>query len=123
MAVVASGKPATTQYRITRRLRAHTYIQITLQTGRTHQIRVHMAYLGHPVFGDPVYGGRPRIPASADPRVADALHRFKRQALHATRLTLSHPRHGKTLSFEAPLPSDMAHLLRVLDVDAADTWR
>jgi 23S rRNA pseudouridine1911/1915/1917 synthase len=93
-------------------------VRATLETGRTHQIRVHLAHVGHPVVGDPVYGGRKRLPRGASPTVIAALGVFRRQALHAARLVLAHPTTGRELAFEAPLPEDFAALLAVLEDDA-----
>ncbi len=119
MAVIDSGKPAVTHYRVVRRFRAHTYIKVDLETGRTHQIRVHMAHIHHPLLGDPLYGGRLKLPPEASEALIRSLREFRRQALHALRLTLQHPVHGETLSWEAPLPADMQRLLEVLEEDAA----
>jgi 23S rRNA pseudouridine1911/1915/1917 synthase len=119
MAVRASGRPAITHYRVIRRFRGHTHMLARLETGRTHQIRVHMAYAGHALLGDPVYGGRLRLPAGAAPELIEALRRFRRQALHARRLAFQHPATDETVSFEADLPEDLARLLAVLDRDAA----
>jgi 23S rRNA pseudouridine1911/1915/1917 synthase len=118
MAVRPDGREAVTHYRIERRLREHTLVRATLETGRTHQIRVHLAHVGHPVVGDPVYGGRKRLPRGASPTVVAALGAFRRQALHAARLVLAHPTTGRELAFEAPLPEDFAALLAVLEDDA-----
>ena len=118
MAVRPDGREAVTHYRIERRLREHTLVRATLETGRTHQIRVHLAHVGHPVVGDPVYGGRKRLPRGASPTVIAALGAFRRQALHAARLVLAHPTTGRELAFEAPLPEDFAALLAVLEDDA-----
>jgi 23S rRNA pseudouridine1911/1915/1917 synthase len=118
MAVRPDGREAVTHYRIERRYRAHTLARVQLETGRTHQIRVHLAHAGYPIVGDPVYGGRRRIPAGAAPQVLAALAAFRRQALHAARLELAHPINGKALAFEAPPPSDLAQLLEVLERDA-----
>jgi 23S rRNA pseudouridine1911/1915/1917 synthase len=118
MAVRPDGREAVTHYRIERRLREHTLVRATLETGRTHQIRVHLAHVGHPVVGDPVYGGRKRLPRGASPTVVAALGAFRRQALHAVRLVLAHPTTGRELAFEAPLPEDFAALLAVLEDDA-----
>jgi 23S rRNA pseudouridine1911/1915/1917 synthase len=117
MAVLASGKPAITHYRILQRFRGHTYLQVKLETGRTHQIRVHLAHLRHPLLGDPLYGGRPKFPPGATPALREAIQGFRRQALHAARLELIHPTHAKPLAWEAPLPDDMQRLLRVLQED------
>jgi 23S rRNA pseudouridine1911/1915/1917 synthase len=100
------------------RFRAHTYVQVQLETGRTHQIRVHMAHIRYPLLGDPVYGGRLRIPPACSPALDEQLHRFRRQALHAARLELTHPQSGEVMAWEAPLPEDMQHLLDVLRWDA-----
>ena len=117
MAVRADGRPAVTHYRVARRLRAHTLVRVTLETGRTHQIRVHLAHIGFPVVGDPVYGGRRRIPAGSTPALAAELQAFPRQALHAARLKLAHPQTGRELTWEAPLPQDMQRLLSALEAD------
>jgi 23S rRNA pseudouridine1911/1915/1917 synthase len=118
MAVRADGRAAVTHFRILRRLRAHTLVGVELETGRTHQIRVHFAHLGYPLVGDPLYGGRRRLPAAASAAVVARLSGFKRQALHAARLGFAHPASGKALSFEAPLPADLAALLAALAEDA-----
>ena len=117
MAVRADGRPSVTHYRLMKRLHAHTLLQVELESGRTHQIRVHLAHIGYPVVGDPVYGGRRRIPAGANPAVVAELEKFKRQALHAARLQLTHPLTGKEVEWEAPLPADMAHLVAALEAD------
>ena len=114
MAVRGDGREAVTHYRIERRLGALTWVRVRLETGRTHQIRVHLAHIGHPLVGDPVYGGRRRLPPGAGPAAIAALEAFRRQALHAARLTLAHPVSGKPLVFDAPLPADLAALLDVL---------
>ena len=115
MAVLAvGGKPAVTHYRVTERFAHHTRVTVTLETGRTHQIRVHMAHRHYPLVGDPVYGGRPRIPAGASDQLITALRGFQRQALHAQALGLVHPRSGDTLQFDCPLPEDLLSLLSVL---------
>jgi len=118
-AVTEAGKPAVTHYRVVERFRAHTYLKIHLETGRTHQIRVHMAHIHHPLLGDPLYGGRLKLPAGAGDGLVDALRGFRRQALHARRLELIHPASGEAMAWEAPLPEDMQRLLRVLREDAA----
>lgn len=117
-AVVHNGKPAVTHYRIEERFRAHTLLKVNLETGRTHQIRVHMAYIKHPIVGDPVYGGRLKIPPGASEALIEALRGFKRQALHAAKLGLEHPITGEPLSWEVPIPEDMASLLDVLREDS-----
>lgn len=118
MAVVSGGKEAVTHYRVLERFRCHTYITVQLETGRTHQIRVHMAHLYHPLVGDPVYGGRLRLPAACSVALQEALRNFKRQALHAGALGLIHPESGEALHWEAPLPADMQQLLEALRADA-----
>ena len=111
------GKLAVTHYHILQKYRYHTLLQIQLETGRTHQIRVHMAYKHFPLLGDPVYGGRLQIPKSATVELTNVLRQFKRQALHASTLTLSHPISGKLLKCHAPLPEDMQYLIRMLEDD------
>jgi len=111
MAVVSSGKPAVTHYRLLERFAAHTHIQCKLESGRTHQIRVHMTHVRHPLVGDPAYGGRLRLPKGTTEELRQALAAFNRQALHARRLTLEHPETGETLSWEVPLPEDMVQLI------------
>jgi 23S rRNA pseudouridine1911/1915/1917 synthase len=119
MAVRRDGREAVTHYRIEKRFRAHTLARVTLETGRTHQIRVHLAHIGYPIVGDPVYGGRKKLPAGASPELIAALHGFKRQALHAARLSFAHPKSGKAVSYEAPLPDDLRGLLDALTRDDA----
>lgn len=115
MAVLSvGGKPAITHYRISRRFGHHTAITVNLETGRTHQIRVHMAHRHFPLVGDPVYGGRPRLPRGASPALVEALRGFPRQALHARALAFEHPVSGDELQFECPLPEDLEALLAVL---------
>jgi len=117
MAVVRSGKPAVTHYRVAERFRAHTHIKVQLETGRTHQIRVHMAHQRYPLVGDPVYGGRLRIPPASGEALMQMLRGFPRQALHASRLGLVHPQSGEYMEWQAPLPGDMQALLAVLRED------
>ncbi|MEJ2508575.1 MAG: 23S rRNA pseudouridine(1911/1915/1917) synthase RluD [Gammaproteobacteria bacterium] len=119
MAVVAGGKPAVTHYRVLERFRGHSHLRVRLETGRTHQIRVHLAHVRHPLVGDPVYGGRLRLPAGASDPLIACLRGFKRQALHAARLALLHPVSGQSVQWESALPADMAELLAVLREDAA----
>ena len=114
MTVRADGRDAVTHYRVVERFRNHTLLRITLETGRTHQIRVHMAHIGHPLAGDPAYGGRRQLTAGEDPAVRQGLLAFKRQALHATRLAFEHPQTGEDVVVEAPAPRDMLALLAVL---------
>ncbi len=118
MAVVTNGKEAVTHYRVEERYRAHTLVRVQLETGRTHQIRVHMAHQHFPVLGDPVYGGRLRLPKGADAAFREVIAGFRRQALHATRLGLVHPVTGELMSWEAAVPDDMAQLITVLQADA-----
>ncbi|MCE0758789.1 23S rRNA pseudouridine(1911/1915/1917) synthase RluD [Marinobacter sp. G11] len=114
MAVVSSGKPAVTHYRLIERFAAHTHVRCKLESGRTHQIRVHMTHVRHPLVGDPVYGGRLRLPKGTTEELRDVLAAFHRQALHARQLTLEHPETGEILSWEVPLPEDMVHLIETL---------
>jgi 23S rRNA pseudouridine1911/1915/1917 synthase len=114
MAVVPNGKPAVTHYRLVERFAAHTHIRCKLESGRTHQIRVHMAHVRHPLVGDPVYGGRLRLPKGTSDELRDVLAAFHRQALHAQQLTLEHPETGEILSWEVPLPEDMVKLIEAL---------
>ncbi len=119
MAVVRSGgKPAVTHYRVEERFRTHTHLKIRLETGRTHQIRVHMAHLRYPLIGDPVYGGRLRLPPASGELLQETLRRFHRQALHASRLGLEHPTTGEYMEWQAPIPEDMQRLITVLREDA-----
>ncbi len=123
--LVAGGKTAVTHYRLARRFGHHTRVTVNLETGRTHQIRVHMAYRHHPLIGDPLYGGRPRIPKGASDRLIEALRGFSRQALHARSLGLIHPATGEQVQFECPLPEDLTDLIAVLEQEdpplASDT--
>ena len=121
MTVRSDGREAVSHYRIEKRFRGHTLARVRLETGRTHQIRVHMAHAGYPVVGDPLYGGRRKMPAGATPELRAAIEGFKRQALHAARLTLTHPKSGKRVSFDAPLPADLSALLAALSRDAAES--
>lgn len=117
MGVVVGGKPAVTHYTVLTRFRAHTHLRLKLETGRTHQIRVHMAHIRHPLVGDPVYGGRVQMPAYCTDGLAECLRGFSRQALHATRLGLEHPRSGEFMGWQSPLPDDIVVLLDVLSED------
>jgi len=114
MAVITSGRPAVTHYRILETFPAITHIEVSLETGRTHQIRVHLAHLGFPVVGDPVYGRKPRSAKGLAADVMDAVRAFPRQALHARTLRLQHPENARTMEFHAPPAADMAALLAIL---------
>ncbi|WP_131783439.1 23S rRNA pseudouridine(1911/1915/1917) synthase RluD [Legionella gresilensis] len=115
MAVREQGKEAITHYNVRKQYQFYTLLDIELFTGRTHQIRVHMAYKKHPIVGDPLYGTRMRIPPGANDELIMALQQFKRQALHAYTLSLIHPIKEQQLTFKAPLPDDFEHLLISLD--------
>jgi 23S rRNA pseudouridine1911/1915/1917 synthase len=119
MAVVkqGGGREAITHYRVREKFRSHTVVECRLETGRTHQIRVHMAYVKHPLIGDPLYGGSFKLPKAATEALVDALRGFRRQALHAEKLSFTHPVSGDTLSFESPLPADMVALIDTLRDD------
>ncbi|MBG6940575.1 23S rRNA pseudouridine(1911/1915/1917) synthase RluD [Pseudomonas aeruginosa] len=117
MAVVDAGKVAVSHYRVLERFRAHTHTRVKLETGRTHQIRVHMSHIGYPLVGDPVYGGRFRIPPVASQTLVQTLREFPRQALHARFLELDHPATGGRMKWEAPLPEDFLWLLSLLRQD------
>ena len=125
MHVVSDGRHAVTHYRIETRLGPYTLLRVNLETGRTHQIRVHMSHLGMPLIGDPVYGGRPRPVAGLAPNVSEVVHAFRRQALHATRLEFVHPRADSEVTFDSPLPADFRYLVDTLSeaTDAGDAGR
>ena len=118
MAVSERGKPAVSHYRVIKKYPAHTLVQVNLESGRTHQIRVHMAHLNYPVVGDPVYGGRLKIPAGASENLKQTLRGFKRQALHALKLSLIHPGTGKRVRWASSVPDDMSGLMEALAQDA-----
>jgi 23S rRNA pseudouridine1911/1915/1917 synthase len=120
MAVRQDGRPAVTHYRVLERFRAHTYLNVKLETGRTHQIRLHLSHLHYPIVGDQVYGGRFAQPKGASQRLLETLRGFKRQALHATSLAFDHPRSGKRLSLQSAVPADFAELLAALREDAQE---
>ena len=120
MAVVGVGKEAITHYRVLEKFRAHTHIRLKLETGRTHQIRVHMAHINYPLVGDQTYGGRFRMPKGASGPMQRIFKAFRRQALHAKKLELLHPVTGDQLSWEIDLPEDMQQLLAVLKRDAQE---
>jgi len=113
-AVRRDGKEAVTHYRLEQRFKRHTLIRVKLETGRTHQIRVHMTHINYPLVGDQVYGGRFQIPADCNPALAAALRSFKRQALHAAKLGLEHPETGEYCEWKQALPDDMQQLLTLL---------
>ncbi len=119
MAVRENGREAVTHYRLLQRFREHSHIRVQLETGRTHQIRVHMSHLRHALVGDPVYAGRHRVPAGASQELLDYLQQFKRQALHAWRLQFEHPDGVERVSYEAPWPGDMRRLIDLLQQDLA----
>lgn len=118
MAVTLSGRPSVTHYRVLEKYRLHTRIRLRLETGRTHQIRVHMSHITHPLVGDPVYGGRPRPPKNATPELLALLRGFKRQALHAAMLSLYHPITGELMTWHAKLPNDFVELVDCLKTDS-----
>lgn len=120
MVVRDGGRHAVTHYRVITRFRAHTHVSLRLETGRTHQIRVHMAHIRHPLVGDPVYGGRPILPKGASAETIQLLQSFRRQALHARRLGLTHPLTGAPMEWESPLPQDMVRLIEALAGDLAE---
>jgi 23S rRNA pseudouridine1911/1915/1917 synthase len=118
MAVLShGGKAAVTHYRVSRRYGHFTALRVQLETGRTHQIRVHLAHRGHPLLGDPVYGGRQRLPRGASGALLETLRGFRRQALHARLLAFDHPASGEQLSFESPLAADLVALQAVLEAE------
>lgn len=127
MAVRETGKPAVTHYRVKQKFRSHTHLRLKLETGRTHQIRVHMAHINHPIVGDIAYGGRARLPKRASESFISVLRGFKRQALHAIQLSLRHPVTEQEMTWQAPLPQDFEELLGHMHEDLAinkmpDQW-
>lgn len=116
-AVREDGRDAVTHFRLRERFRNHTLLECRLETGRTHQIRVHMQHLKHPIIGDPLYGGSLKLPKGATPELIEMLRSFKRQALHAEVLSFSHPISGEEMRFEAPMPADMQALVETLRAD------
>jgi len=113
------GKHAVTHYRLRERFRAHSLLQCQLETGRTHQIRVHMAHINHPLLGDPLYGGGLKLPKGASPELIATLRGFRRQALHAERLSFVHPVTEEALSFIVERPADQLALIEALRADLA----
>jgi 23S rRNA pseudouridine1911/1915/1917 synthase len=119
MAVRTGGRDSVTHYRVIERFRRHTWVRVTLETGRTHQIRLHLSHAGYPLVGDSVYGGRLVIPRGATPALAGALRDFRRQALHAAKLLFPHPADGRSVEVTAPLPADFLELIVALRRDRA----
>lgn len=117
MAVTDRGRHAVSHYRVMKKYRAHTLVRVSLESGRTHQIRVHLAHIRFPIVGDPVYGGRLRIPKNMSAALADRLRGFKRQALHAAKLSLTHPETGAAMRWTASVPLDMSELMEALAED------
>ncbi len=117
MSVLEHGRQAITHYSVCERYQQFSLLDVHLMTGRTHQIRVHMAYLNHPIIGDQLYGGRARMPAKISATIKTALQQFKRQALHARTITFMHPKTKEELTFEAPIPEDFQSLITLLDTD------
>ncbi|MDO6566149.1 23S rRNA pseudouridine(1911/1915/1917) synthase RluD [Alteromonas sp. 1_MG-2023] len=120
MAVRENGKPAITHFRVIEKFRAYTHLRLKLETGRTHQIRVHMAHIKHPLLGDPTYSGRPRLPKGASEDFINTLRGFQRQALHAAQLSLYHPETEEWMTWQAPLPQDMKDLLAAVRLDSKE---
>ena len=116
MAVCNGGRQAITHYRVLQSYHNYfTALEVNLETGRTHQIRVHMQHINHPIFGDPLYGKRPKLPTELPLEAQEKILAFKRQALHAQSLTLTHPTSHESLTFTADLPEDLTNLLSLLD--------
>jgi len=120
MAVISGGKEARTHYSVLERFKGHSHLQLKLETGRTHQIRVHMAHLGHPLVGDSLYSGRFKIHKGASAKFIEYLRNFERQALHAAELALVHPATGEEVSWSSPLPEDIQMLLSQLSDEQND---
>jgi 23S rRNA pseudouridine1911/1915/1917 synthase len=117
MAVRMGGRDSVTHYRVIERYRRHTWVRVTLETGRTHQIRLHLSHAGYPLVGDAVYGGRLVLPKGASPAFIETLRGFRRQALHAAKLKFPHPQDGRTIEVESPLPADFRALIAALKRD------
>ena len=120
MSVQPGGRPSVTHYRVLKRYGSHTLVQAQLETGRTHQIRVHLSHIGFPLVGDTTYGGRIRLPKGASPELTNVLKNFQRQALHARKLGLIHPSTGEAMMFEAAWPDDFAQLITALKEEGRD---
>ncbi|MFB3100208.1 MAG: 23S rRNA pseudouridine(1911/1915/1917) synthase RluD [Gammaproteobacteria bacterium] len=118
MAIVKNGRTAITHYRIIRKYRHHTQLQVNLETGRTHQIRVHMTWHHHPIIGDPVYGTKKQLVKGMDSNLANIVTAFPRQALHARAIQLLHPHSDELMTWEAPIPEDITALIDSLELDA-----
>ncbi len=114
------GREAVTHYRLRERFRAHTLLECRLETGRTHQIRVHMAHIKHPIIGDPLYGGALKLPKGATTALVESLRGFKRQALHAETLEFVHPLSGEPIRCSTPMPADMQMLVATLRHDTRE---
>lgn len=112
--ILENGKDAITHYRVIDRFKNHTHVKVILETGRTHQIRVHLSYIGHPLVGDPTYGGRTRFPKKAYQELKETLKSFNRHALHSKKLSLIHPVSGESMTWKIELPDDMKGLLNIL---------
>lgn len=117
MCVTDRGKPAVTHIRVARKFRHHCLLRAELETGRTHQIRVHLSWRGFPLVGDALYAGRAKLPPACSPELSNALQQFSRQALHAEQLSLCHPRTGEQRQWQQPLPADLQGLIEQLDMD------
>lgn len=115
MTVTGQGRQAITHYTVNKHYNDYTLLDVSLMTGRTHQIRVHLAHINHPVVGDQLYGGRMRFPLNANEQLRTMLQQFKRQALHACSIAFYHPNTEEELTFKAPLPDDFKLLLKTLD--------
>ena len=113
-AILRNGRDAKTHYRVIDRFKSHTHVKAILETGRTHQIRVHLSHIGHSLVGDSIYGGNVRYPKKASEVLKNELFNFRRQALHSKKLSLKHPKSGESLSWKIPLPEDMMKLLNIL---------
>ena len=117
MAVVKNGRAATTHYRIIKKYRHHTHLQVNLESGRTHQIRVHLTWYHYPIIGDPVYGTMRQLVKGMDPNLASVITAFPRQALHARTIKLVHPQSNELMEWKAPIPGDMVALINALEAD------